>query len=95
MKHKEDMKAPAPLTTREEEMKELLKSEIASVSDVGINTKQQTLAGVAFPISEEARKAIVDIGRNVTDYVQLKIGECFPAGKRSLLHHRGILIALE
>lgn len=69
------MKRPAPLTNREEELIELRKSEIGSVSEVSIDTKHKTLSGIAFPISESAKKAIIDIGKNQVDYVQLKIGK--------------------
>lgn len=83
------MKRPAPLTNREEELIELRKSEIGSISEVSIDTKHKTLSGIAFPISESAKKAIIDIGQNVVDYVQLKIGklilfEIFQAYKKSI-----------
>lgn len=83
------MKRPAPLTNREEELIELRKSEIGSISEVSIDTKHKTLSGIAFPISEAAKKAIIDIGQNVVDYVQLKIGklilfEIFQAYKKSI-----------
>ncbi|KAK6640066.1 hypothetical protein RUM43_008343 [Polyplax serrata] len=73
IKHKEDMKGPAPLTNREEEMKELLKNERASASEIGIDTKQKTLSGVTFPMTDDAKRAILQIGQKVVDYVQLKI----------------------
>ncbi|KAL0277199.1 UNVERIFIED_CONTAM: hypothetical protein PYX00_004563 [Menopon gallinae] len=73
MKHKEDMKSPAPLTNREEELKELLKNEIASVSEISIDSKHKTLSGVAFPMSSNATEAVMDIGKGSVDYVQLKI----------------------
>lgn len=69
------MKRPAPLTNREEEMKELLKNERASASDVSIDTKHKTLSGVTFPMTEEAKTAILKIGQKLVDYVQLKIGK--------------------
>lgn len=69
------MKGPAPLTNREEEMKELLKNERASASEIGIDTKQKTLSGVTFPMTDDAKRAILQIGQKVVDYVQLKIGK--------------------
>lgn len=74
MKHKEDLKQPAPLTNREEEMKELLKYERASASEINVDTKHKTLSGVAFPMTEDAKKAILQIGQKLIEYVQLKIG---------------------
>lgn len=68
------MKSPAPLTNREEELKEVLKNEMASVSEIGIDSKQRTLSGVAFPLSPDAVKAIVDMKKRAVDYVQLEIG---------------------
>ncbi|XP_017772651.1 PREDICTED: twinfilin [Nicrophorus vespilloides] len=71
MKHLQTGGAPAPLTSREEELLEIKKSEINT--DVHIDTKHQTLGGVLFPISDEAKNAIKQMSLGVYDYLQLKI----------------------
>lgn len=57
---------------REEELEEIKKSEVNT--DISIDTKQQTLSGVAFPITETAKQAILDMMRGSYNYLQLKIG---------------------
>lgn len=70
-RHKRNDAAPAPLTTAEEELAELKKTTVHT--DYSVETRHQTLSGVAFPVTEEAEKAILDLGRGVHEYVQLKI----------------------
>lgn len=67
------MIAPAPLTTREEELMELKKNEVNT--DHGIDSRHQTLGGVGFPITEAARQAITDMIRGSYNYLQFKIGK--------------------
>ena len=70
-KHKRNDAAPAPLTTAEEELAELKKTTIHT--DYSVETRHQTLSGVAFPVTEEAEQAITDLGKGMYEYVQLKI----------------------
>ncbi|KAK0176479.1 hypothetical protein PV328_000611 [Microctonus aethiopoides] len=70
-KHKKNDAAPAPLTSAEEELVELKKSTIHT--DYNVETRHQTLSGVAFPVTDEAKQAITEIGKGVHEYVQLKI----------------------
>lgn len=63
--------APAPLTFAEEELQNIKKHE--SRTDVGVDTKHQTLQGVAFPISDAAVSALFDLKDEVVTYVQLSI----------------------
>lgn len=70
-RHKRNDAAPAPLTTAEEELAELKKTAVHT--DYSVETRQQTLSGVAFPVTDEARQAIIDIGKGAHEYVQLKI----------------------
>lgn len=73
MKHKRELKEPpAPLTTREEELQEIKRNEINT--DVNIDSRHQTLSGVAFPITEAAKQAICDMVRGNYDYLQFRIG---------------------
>ncbi|KAF5290005.1 hypothetical protein FQR65_LT11671 [Abscondita terminalis] len=62
---------PAPLTTREEELQEIKRTEIHT--DYNTSSKQQTLGGVAFPITESTKQAILDMARNSYNYLQFKI----------------------
>ncbi|KAK7073779.1 Twinfilin-1 [Halocaridina rubra] len=71
LKHKTSASAPVPLTLREEEMKEIKKLEVGV--DIGIDTKHQTLAGVAFPIMENALNSLKKFANGHLQYVQLKI----------------------
>lgn len=66
------MKAPAPLTNREEELQEIKKTEITT--DYNIDSRHQTLGGVCFPITEAAKQAIHDMARGSYDYLQFNIG---------------------
>ncbi|XP_066157247.1 twinfilin [Euwallacea fornicatus] len=70
-KHKKSVASPAPLSMREEEMQELRKTEVNT--EISISTKQQTLGGVAFPLTEAAQQAIADMARGSYDYLQLRI----------------------
>lgn len=70
-KHKKNDAAPAPLTTAEEELAELKKTTVNT--DYNVETRYQTLSGVAFPVTDEAKQAIQELGKGVHDYVQLKI----------------------
>lgn len=69
-RHQRNDAAPAPLTTAEEELAELKKS---TVNTDGVETRHQTLSGVAFPVTDKAKQAITDIGQGIHEYVQLKI----------------------
>lgn len=70
-KHKKNDDAPAPLTTAEEELAELKKSTVST--DYGVETRHQTLSGVAFPVTDEAKQAIAELGKGTHEYVQLRI----------------------
>ncbi|CAH0555406.1 unnamed protein product [Brassicogethes aeneus] len=70
-KHKTALAAPAPLSMREEELNEIKKTEVNT--DYSVNSKQQTLGGVAFPITSSAQQAIKDMARGSYDYLQLRI----------------------
>lgn len=69
--NKESMSAPTPLTQREEEMNELRRSEVKT--DVGVDTRHQTLSGINCPISEAALQAIHDLKRGSYNYLQFHI----------------------
>ncbi|XP_065547232.1 twinfilin-1 isoform X3 [Lathamus discolor] len=63
--------SPAPLTAAEEELRQIKINEVQT--DVGIDTKHQTLQGVAFPIAKEAIQALEKLKNKKINYVQLQI----------------------
>ncbi|GLH07940.1 hypothetical protein R5R35_013055 [Gryllus longicercus] len=62
---------PAPLTHAEEELALLKRTEVSV--GMSIDSRQQTLSGVAFPISSQVLEAIRALQSNKVNYVQLKI----------------------
>lgn len=75
LKHKRNENAPAPLTSREEELAELRRSERSVAANVGVDTKHQTLGGVSFPMTDSARQAVIKMADKLHGYVQLRIGK--------------------
>ncbi|XP_068046141.1 twinfilin-1 isoform X1 [Anomalospiza imberbis] len=70
--------SPAPLTAAEEELRQIKINEVQA--DVGVDTKHQTLQGVAFPIAKEAIQALEKLKNKQLNYVQLasiKYFNCF------------------
>lgn len=70
-KHKDSKGQAAPLSFAEEELQMIRKKE--SGVDIGVDTKYQTVQGVAFPISEPAIAALFDMRDMKINYVQLSI----------------------
>ncbi|XP_011870948.1 PREDICTED: twinfilin isoform X1 [Vollenhovia emeryi] len=70
-KHKRNDTAPVPLTTAEEELAELKKT--TATTDYSVETRHQTLSGVAFPVTDQAKQAITELGKGIHEYIQLKI----------------------
>ncbi|KAM4619551.1 twinfilin-1a [Polymixia lowei] len=63
--------APLPLTTAEEELRRIKLSEVQT--DISVDTKQQTLQGVAFPLHGDAVEALQRFREKDVNYVQLHI----------------------
>ncbi|KAA0201727.1 hypothetical protein HAZT_HAZT003554 [Hyalella azteca] len=70
-KHREASKAPAPLTSQEEELMEVKRQEVNP--DIGINTKHQTMTGLSFPLSNRAVQAVASFTKGDLQYVRLYI----------------------
>ncbi|KAM7364314.1 twinfilin actin binding protein [Cochliomyia hominivorax] len=70
-KHKKAFAAPAPLTTREEEMAELRKTEVNT--EINTDTRHQTLGGISCPLSEATKQAVRDLLKGSYDYLQFRI----------------------
>ncbi|KAJ8416340.1 hypothetical protein AAFF_G00356280 [Aldrovandia affinis] len=63
--------APLPLTAAEEELRQIKLNEVQT--DIGVDTKQQTLTGVAFPMTHDAIQALEQFREKKFNYVQLEI----------------------
>ncbi|XP_048112191.1 twinfilin-1a isoform X2 [Alosa alosa] len=63
--------APLPLTAAEEELRQIKLSEVQT--DISVDTKQQTLQGVAFPLHGDAMNALEQFKDKKFNYVQLEI----------------------
>lgn len=70
-KHLSVEAAPGPLSQREEEQKAIKEAE--SRPEVSINTKHNTLSGLAFPFQPAALEAVSQFQAKQADYVQLAI----------------------
>jgi len=69
--HKRNVAAPAPLTQAEEELAFVKKTE--TTAHISIDSKHQTLSGVAFPVTDAALKAIYAFQQKQYNYIQLSI----------------------
>ena len=63
--------APGPLSQAEEEQKAIKEAEART--EVSVDTKHNTLSGLAFPLQQEASDAIREYSQGSKDYVQLAI----------------------
>ncbi|XP_070762865.1 twinfilin-1a [Enoplosus armatus] len=63
--------APLPLTAAEEELRRIKLNEVQT--DISVDTKQQTLQGVAFPIHKDAAAALERYRDKKLNYVQLQV----------------------
>ncbi|KAM9375547.1 twinfilin-1a [Pholidichthys leucotaenia] len=63
--------APLPLTAAEEELRQIKLNE--GQTDIGVDTKHQTLQGVAFPIHQDAVAALKSFRDKTINYVQLEV----------------------
>ncbi|NXT69289.1 TWF1 protein, partial [Chaetops frenatus] len=65
-KHLISQSSPAPLTAAEEELRQIKINEVQA--DVGVDTKHQTLQGVAFPIAKEVIQALEKLKNKKLNY---------------------------
>ncbi|XP_064175672.1 twinfilin-1-like isoform X1 [Anguilla rostrata] len=70
-KHLTSQSAPLPLSAAEEELRKIKLNEVQT--DIGVDTKLQTLQGVALPVHREAVRALEQFRNKELDYVQLEI----------------------
>ncbi|XP_062923776.1 twinfilin-2 isoform X4 [Mobula hypostoma] len=76
-KHVQSRLGPAPLTAAEEELKQIKINEESSSTmvktEISVQSKQQTMQGIAFPIQENAITAILLLKEKKINYIQLKL----------------------
>jgi len=70
-KHLTSLNAPPPLTLAEEELQQIKESEVHA--DISIDSKHQTMTGVAFPVSQEALDKLRELNEGALTYVQLSL----------------------
>ncbi|XP_017290261.1 twinfilin-1a [Kryptolebias marmoratus] len=70
-KYLSSQSAPLPLTAAEEELRQIKLSEVQT--DISVETKQQTLKGVSFPIHKEVAEALGRFREKKVNYVQMEI----------------------
>ncbi|KAJ3612565.1 hypothetical protein NHX12_020836, partial [Muraenolepis orangiensis] len=70
-KYLESLTAPLPLTAAEEELRQIRLNEVQT--DVGLDVKKHSLAGVALPLQSDALQAMKQFGMKKLTYVQLEI----------------------
>ncbi|CAL1594398.1 unnamed protein product [Knipowitschia caucasica] len=63
--------APLPLTAAEEELRQIKLNSVQT--DISVDTKQQTLQGVAFPVHQDGMAALEKFRDKKINYIQLKI----------------------
>jgi len=70
-RHLASSEGPGPLSRQEEEMKEIKESEIRV--DISVDTKQQTMSSLSFPMEQPVLQSIDDFLKKESDYIQLAI----------------------
>eukprot|EP00088_Acartia_fossae_P060699 TRINITY_DN7271_c0_g2_i1.p1 TRINITY_DN7271_c0_g2~~TRINITY_DN7271_c0_g2_i1.p1 ORF type:complete len:357 (+),score=90.93 TRINITY_DN7271_c0_g2_i1:32-1072(+) len=89
-KHMASMDGPGVLSQQELEMKEIKETETRV--DIGVDTKQQTMSSLMFPMQKEALSALESFRMRSVDYLQLAID--IP-GEKILLTKDGVYNAEE
>ncbi|XP_064422231.1 twinfilin-2 isoform X2 [Latimeria chalumnae] len=76
-KHVTSCSAPAPLTAAEQELQQIKIDEESSSmmvkTEISVESKHQTLQGLAFPLQDKAKQAIQLLKQGKINYVQLKL----------------------
>jgi twinfilin-like protein len=70
-KNKVFQQASTPLTQREQEINEMRRTEVKT--NIGIDSRHQTMSGLNCPVSEASQQAIRDIQRGSYNYLQFEI----------------------
>ncbi|XP_066207317.1 toll-like receptor 9 isoform X3 [Saccopteryx leptura] len=70
-KHLSSCAAPAPLTSAERELQQIRINEVKT--EISVESKHQTLQGLAFPLQPEAQRALQQLKQGTVNYIQLKL----------------------
>lgn len=76
LRHVSSCSGPAPLTVAEQELQQIKITEgrVKQVkTEISVESKHQTLQGLAFPLQEEAKRAINQLARKCINYIQLRL----------------------
>ncbi|KAG9466996.1 twinfilin-2 [Eleutherodactylus coqui] len=72
-RHVSSCSAPAPLTAAERELREIKINEVKT--EISVESKQQTLQGLSFPLRPEAVEAVQLLKQRKINYIQLKLDQ--------------------
>ncbi|KAK4814955.1 hypothetical protein QYF61_006899 [Mycteria americana] len=80
-KHVSSCSAPAPLTAAEQELQQIRINEVKT--EISVESKHQTLQGLAFPLQLDAQQAIQALKQKKINYIQLVGPSCSSPAPRS------------
>lgn len=69
--HVSSCSAPAPLTLAEQELQRIKITEVKA--EISVESKHQTLQGLAFPLQETAKRALQQLAQKRINYIQLRL----------------------
>ncbi|XP_061730534.1 twinfilin-2 isoform X2 [Nerophis ophidion] len=69
--HVSSCSGPAPLTLAERELQRIKISEVKA--EISVESKHQTLQGLAFPLKDTARRALQELSQKRINYIQLRL----------------------
>ncbi|CAB1315370.1 unnamed protein product [Coregonus sp. 'balchen'] len=71
LRHMSSCSSPAPLTVAEQELQRIKITEVTM--EFGLDKRHQTLTGLAFPLQEEAKRALQQLKQKRINYIQLLV----------------------
>uniref|UniRef100_A0A3P9C1X2 Twinfilin actin-binding protein 2b n=1 Tax=Maylandia zebra TaxID=106582 RepID=A0A3P9C1X2_9CICH len=71
LRHRSSCSSPAPLTAAEQELQRIKITEVTM--EFGLDKRAQTLQGLAFPLQEEAKRALQQLKHKRINYIQLRL----------------------
>ncbi|XP_056886715.1 twinfilin-2 isoform X2 [Takifugu flavidus] len=74
--HVSSCSGPAPLTLAEQELQRIKITEVRGVrvkTEISVDSKHQTLQGLAFPLRESAKRALQQLAHKRINYIQLRL----------------------
>ncbi|KAF0034905.1 hypothetical protein F2P81_012663 [Scophthalmus maximus] len=71
LRHMSSCSSPAPLTVAEQELHQIKVTEVTM--EFGLDKRAQALQGLAFPLQEEAKRALQQLKQKRINYIQLRL----------------------